>query len=241
MGASPFELYSAGADLEQAFRAAYDQAGWEDGHSYSGTISSKSGVVAISRTPLPIDAAYARARELMEGDDARACDKWGPACALPVTEATLRRRTRRARVSTDARYEYEATRALRATLDLQPGEVIETITLDDMPDLTFAVAMRTTEGKAVTRYRITGGYLREEQVYATLAEAKRAAKAMLADPATRTDALQIEAVRMREDGAPLVVAERTAKPRTVRATVTTVTPKAGTPVAGWLFFGYAPS
>lgn len=238
MGAAPFHVYGEGADFDAAFQRAYTQAGFEDGHSYSGTLSSKSGAVIAERTPLPMAAATMRADDLMHGEtgDARALDKWGPALALPVTDAAVARRTRRVTVRTAEEWDLDGV--VRTAVELAPGEMIDAISYDAIPDLTYTVTARTTEGPAVTRYRIIG----QAATYVSQAEARRALVELMKSGARLpADAMGIEAVRTRADGSPLVVAERTPRPRAVKATVTIITPDRSAPIAGWLFFGYAPS
>jgi len=239
MGASPFHVFGAGADFDAAFRQAHEQSGFEEGYSYSGTLSCKPGAVIAGRTPLPMRAATLRADELMnwETGDARAVDKWGPALALPVTEAAPRTRTRRISLRSAERDSWQIHDAIRAAVELAPDEAIDLIDLDPVPPLAYTVSARTSAGESVTRYRIIG----YDGDYPSQAEARRALVALLKDPNCRADTLGIEAVRRRADGAPLVVAERTPRPRTVRATVTIISPRPDAPISGWLFFGYAPS
>lgn len=78
MGATDFYTRASGASAQEAFRAAREEAQHEHGHGgYSGTIAEKSEFVTI---PLPegIEAS-AYAEMLIDKQDKRVWDKWGPA------------------------------------------------------------------------------------------------------------------------------------------------------------------
>lgn len=84
MGGHDFEQVISGATLHEAFRDAVEQAQYEYGHGPSGTVGMKDEVVLIEEESRTENAAQARARELIEADDDRIRDKWGPAGALPL-------------------------------------------------------------------------------------------------------------------------------------------------------------
>jgi hypothetical protein len=85
MGGTTFEHYASGALATDAFGRARDEAGYESGHGgYSGTIQEKGEFTVITNTPLLENEAYALAHKLIEADDPRIRDKWGPAGAIPV-------------------------------------------------------------------------------------------------------------------------------------------------------------
>jgi hypothetical protein len=89
MGAMTFEQYADGADPEVAFGSAREDALYEHGHGgYSGTLAEKDDYVIITRQPKTEAEATALASELMDRDDPRISDKWGPAGAIPVKTAT---------------------------------------------------------------------------------------------------------------------------------------------------------
>ena len=78
MGADTFTQQSMGKTAREAFESAREAARYEHGHSgYSGTIAEKDGFVEI---PLP-DGVKASdyAEQLIDDDDSRIEDKWGPA------------------------------------------------------------------------------------------------------------------------------------------------------------------
>lgn len=85
MGAEDFVDYAEGATAEEAFRRMKDAKAWEFGHGgYSGTIAEKHSFVMLSARPLPRQEATALAWQLIEDDDERIADKWGPAGCVPV-------------------------------------------------------------------------------------------------------------------------------------------------------------
>jgi len=89
MGANTFEQYQAGADVKQAFRDASEQAAYEHGHGgYTGTLAEKGDYVVITDTPLTMSEADVLIGKLLDGDDPRVSDKWGPAGAIPITSST---------------------------------------------------------------------------------------------------------------------------------------------------------
>ena len=85
MGASEFGTKVRGKTAKEAFQAALDQAHWDHGHSgYSGTLAEKSEYVVI---PVPAGAdPIAYAGQLMDEDDERIHDKWGPAGCVKVSD-----------------------------------------------------------------------------------------------------------------------------------------------------------
>jgi len=89
VGANTFQAHSDGADVNTAFGNAVDEAGWEYGHrGYTGSIAEKSEFVIITSQAMSHDDATRLARDLIEHGDPRVADKWGPAGAIPVRQAT---------------------------------------------------------------------------------------------------------------------------------------------------------
>ncbi len=85
MGAYTFETLAEGPTVEEAFRTAVADAQYEHGHGgYSGTIAEKDGYVLVADEPRTYEAAHALADELIDADDPRVSDKWGPAGAIPL-------------------------------------------------------------------------------------------------------------------------------------------------------------
>ena len=87
MGASNFAQYQPTPDPTAAFREAIDRASWEHGNGgYTGTIAEKRSFVVIDPTPRSLSDAEERARDLINANDPRIDDKWGPAGAIAVTD-----------------------------------------------------------------------------------------------------------------------------------------------------------
>lgn len=85
MGATVFGNRAAGETAGQAFDAAVKEAQYDYGHAgYTGTICEKDGWVMVSDKPLPLDEAVALGNRLLDEDDARISDKWGPAGAIAI-------------------------------------------------------------------------------------------------------------------------------------------------------------
>jgi hypothetical protein len=84
MGAQTFTAFAEGKTAKEAFSRVVDQAQYDYGHSgYTGTIAEKTSFVIIQDCQTREDA-YAKARELMDDDDDRISDKWGPAGAIRI-------------------------------------------------------------------------------------------------------------------------------------------------------------
>jgi len=83
MGASDFMVRSNGSTAREAFQSAVEDAQYEYGHGgYSGTIAEKRSFKEIT-VPKDEDPA-GFANDLMDEDDDRVCDKWGPAGCVKV-------------------------------------------------------------------------------------------------------------------------------------------------------------
>ena len=77
MGASTFYQFQQGEDLQTAFRAACEQARYEHGHGgYTGTLAEKHDVV-ISRDPVDLATARARAEQLIDAAEQHFLDQAG--------------------------------------------------------------------------------------------------------------------------------------------------------------------
>lgn len=127
MGATTFMTAQAGTDMPTAFREACTQAAYESGHGgYTGTIAEKHEAVIIDRTLRWLTYAEAEAQKLIDANDRRIDDKWGPAGALPYLAAT---RTTTVTVPTcehtPAGHLAAVTAALKASGDLKRGETVE--------------------------------------------------------------------------------------------------------------------
>lgn len=78
MGAATFVTRAKGKTATEAFHNAVSQAQYDHGHAgYSGTIAEKNSFVQIPLPPGRDPREYAW--ELIEKNDKRIDDKWGPA------------------------------------------------------------------------------------------------------------------------------------------------------------------
>ena len=85
MGAEQFWHQAEGNTPKEAFHKAREEACYDHGHSgYTGTIAEKDDYVMIEVPEGKNPAEYAD--ELMEKDDQRIDDKWGPAGCIKVEE-----------------------------------------------------------------------------------------------------------------------------------------------------------
>jgi hypothetical protein len=84
--------YAPGADLAAAFSEAVAAARHEHGHGgYSGSLAEKHGYVVIDRVTRWVDDATSVANQLLDTNDPRVRDKWGPAGAIAVCLPTYTR------------------------------------------------------------------------------------------------------------------------------------------------------
>ncbi len=85
MGADSFIHKASGKNAREAFSAAVEDAAYWHGHGgYTGTIAEKSSFVMID-CPDDVDPEE-YAEKLMDEDDHRIDDKWGPAGCIDLGE-----------------------------------------------------------------------------------------------------------------------------------------------------------
>jgi hypothetical protein len=90
MGGTTFECTAKGDSVREAYDEAVRQAQYDYGHSgYTGTIAECDGYVVIdSAGPMDLDQASAFGRKLIDEDDRRISDKWGPAGAIALADGS---------------------------------------------------------------------------------------------------------------------------------------------------------
>lgn len=83
MGAESFTQVARGKNATEARMAATEQACWDHGHGgYTGTMAEKDSHIMI---PLPPGMEpFAYAQQLIDDDDPRISDKWGPAGCIDL-------------------------------------------------------------------------------------------------------------------------------------------------------------
>jgi hypothetical protein len=85
MGAESFSSRSKGKTAKEAFNKAAKEARYDCGHrGYTGTIAEKENFVMI-QTPKDKNADD-YANELMDNNDRRINDKWGPAGCIHIKD-----------------------------------------------------------------------------------------------------------------------------------------------------------
>jgi len=83
MGANTFITTGPAGELNEVFERVADASRWEDGHSYSGAIGMKDSVILLDTRVLSTEKeAVTYATDLLNADDPRISDKWGPAGAI---------------------------------------------------------------------------------------------------------------------------------------------------------------
>lgn len=86
MGAEPFAIAAVGASAAEAFNAAVQRAQYDNGHSgYTGTIAEKGSYVMVVESAMAPKDAVALANEMLDNEDPRIFDKFGPAGCIAVT------------------------------------------------------------------------------------------------------------------------------------------------------------
>ncbi len=85
MGAQEFIIKATGRTADEAFRKAIDEARYMSGHGgYSGTIGEKSDFTMIEVEARTDRKKIAFAQKLLEDQDPRIDDKWGPAGCIKL-------------------------------------------------------------------------------------------------------------------------------------------------------------
>ena len=86
MGAEIFEHMASGKDANEAFANAVEEALYDYGHAgYTGTIAEKDSFVEVGNAE-NLPSAHDLANILMNNNDYRIDDKWGPAGCIKVTD-----------------------------------------------------------------------------------------------------------------------------------------------------------
>lgn len=87
MGASTFYEYGSGPTAKKAFRSAVDESQYENGHGgYSGSLAEKQSFVMCHSEPVTSEVANQMADDLIEADDGKISDKWGPAGCIEIIQ-----------------------------------------------------------------------------------------------------------------------------------------------------------
>jgi len=94
MGSCDFSCEGFGKDAKDAFWKTVENAQYDHGHSgYSGTIAEKDSFVMIDVPEGESQSKYAQ--KLIDEDDGRVSDKWGPAGCIDMGPSKYREGMRR--------------------------------------------------------------------------------------------------------------------------------------------------
>ena len=256
MGSTNFDQYAKGTDYRALYRQLVDQATSEFGtDAYNGSISTTSGVMLDTTTPMTIEAARDRA-----GQRCERYDKWGACGAIPIL-ADIKRRTVTTTVTLDGdpadwdQRRQTLHRLAAEKVRLRDGEQVLKVAEDRTSPAPQRFRFRTqaTDGKAETRYFVLnehGQVMADRQPltgttarlwsYGHVSQAKARAHAdrLARNPRPGAGAAQfsVEGRIRRDSGDPLVTATRELTSAKVPLTVT-VGRQTSDRIGGYLFFG----
>lgn len=109
MGSANFETYATGRTPKEAFNSAVEQALYEHGHEgYTGTIAEKENFTIITPPSSWKGREMEYAELLLEEEDERISNKWGPAGCIHVFSEPLKEEV--AYSTTTRKYKQEGTR-----------------------------------------------------------------------------------------------------------------------------------
>jgi hypothetical protein len=236
MGASVeigFIKAQSGDTARTAFERAYREACYESGSGgYTGTIAESDGFFVTRTAPMLHWQASEHADSLLDKE----VTKWGSTGMVPVANATATRTVEFEVDVTALNEDWEKIdAAVKAAVKakLRSGEQIESLRSTE-GQRQYKIVSKSTTGPTTTKYVVRGGRMAGDPAYATLAEAKAAAKAHLERDRWSSD-LKIVKVTVRESGEPLATVKRV--PVKVTKKVTATIGKPGASVIGWATAG----
>lgn len=256
MGAQEFTDYGVGVDVAAAFREASSAAVAMYGNQgYTGSLAEKGDYVVVERTPLERAAAYALADRLMQANDPRVSDKWGPAGAIPVAaDNCFKKRTVTMKVVYRGDHTFEDierfARLEAAKVKRKDGETVGTHRIVNRETKT-KVEHSANEGKAEIRYYAEGAPWKFPAKdwrtgFKSLAEARAALVDFAKNDTTQLNG-PVEEIRIvggtrRDTGAGLVSVKRYPVKTDLEIEVEVIKPSSYSNVPeGWIFFGLASS
>lgn len=87
MGACSFEAWGHGINAKEAFTQVVEEALYEEGHGgYTGTVAEKTAFTMVG-TVATVKEARELCGKLMDDEDCRIQDKWGPAGCIAVKDS----------------------------------------------------------------------------------------------------------------------------------------------------------
>lgn len=223
----------SGDTVAKVYRRLVEEARYEHGSGgYSGTIAESDGAFEVRTAPLLRWQATQHAESLLDNE----VTKWGPTAFVPVAKATATRTVTIEVDVTACNQDWEKTQAAvnaAVKAKLKPGEQVESLKSVD-GKRQFKIVSRSTTGPTITKYVVRGGRWSGDPEFATLAEAKAAAKAYLERDRWGNN-LAVVKVTTRESGEALATVKRV--PVKVTQKVTATIGKPGATVVGWVTAG----
>jgi hypothetical protein len=241
MGASSYVQTIHGDNLEDAYRRACSDAGYEHGNSYSGAINMSNGIfLADQRARLPWDAEAA-AQRLIDGHKVQKWESVGAIrLAKPLSERTITLTVDTtdcaAGWSPQDEITLKASAAVR--LKLKDGEGI--ISLDTTNSEKVRAEATTPGGAAKVVYYIhppwVAGRVARHATFESQAEARAAALEAVRSAPEHVNEVSVRAKKVASDGSENLVTVK----RVVTKRTTTVVAKVGVvgePVNSWMVAG----
>jgi hypothetical protein len=232
VGASAYVQSIHGDDLEAAYRAACDEAGYEHGNSYSGAINMSNGIFLAQREPLlPWDANHA-ANELIRTNRVQ---KWESVGAIRVAKPLTKRTIKITVDTTDCNENWpndEVTAKVVAAVQFKMKDGEGIISLNATTSEKVRPDVTTPKGAAKVAYFLTPAYAAGSTLYDSQAEARAAAVKAMKDSPSHVGSIAVRATKVASNGSQdLVTVSRvvTKRTTTVEATVGIV----GEPVNSW--------
>lgn len=168
MGAYDFQNIVTGSDPQQAFDEVVSDKRFEKGHGgYTGSIGEKDSFTIVATEPMSLDDAEQLANRLMNEDDPRISDKWGPAGAIPVFAGGVRDATVSKEFTTkltDANglpiEQWQLANLVTPKVKPLTGHVVQSVEVPReyaVSDPKFKIAVETVKGEPKIDYRVSGG------------------------------------------------------------------------------------
>lgn len=152
MGAQDFQEYSDLLDVNEAFKDAHDRACYEYGHGgYTGSMAEKGDYTIISSAPVIMEHAQELITKLMNANDPRISDKWGPAGAIAIGEPSGPVKTKKLKLRINGGVPYPQNLKEPASKSL--GKAVHAVSVLSSKTK-YRKVIRPTEGDGVTLYDV---------------------------------------------------------------------------------------
>jgi hypothetical protein len=248
MGGTYFSNVVRGINnVHEAFRSEYQSSGFQDGYSYSGTISSTDFAGVYTNNFMSLGEANLINKEVEKG--------YCYGVPLLAEDDTKMRKIEGTITLTKGADEGQRSAEFKAAFDklvkLKPNEYVSENYFDQISEVatvvadTSVLATTATEKKFFVKHiHFDQNDLKWEKGYKTQAEARAAAIAYMESQFNRRfggiDTIEVVAMTRRVNGDPLLRFKKKVKKVTYQVTVYVNTVIPGKQ-DGWFFFGVAPS